>query len=139
MLSGPFVGSATVTLMHPGMGTPPIENVTWSGPPKAVARLSPGSSVTVEVSAPARGCGLRRSSRAARRGPGARRRSGGRAGDRRRDLDGDVPNTALQQYRRLAELVVPLRVVVVLGRVPEGLGELVDQAFGRRPLANRLA
>src|SRR5215469_16131091 len=86
-----------------------------------------------------RGCGLRRSSGAARRGPGARRRGGGRAGDRQRDLDGNVPDAALQQSSRLAELVVPFWVVLVLGRVPEGFGELVDEAFGGRPLANRLA
>src|SRR5215472_6411023 len=79
------------------------------------------------------------SSRAARRGPGARRRGLSRAGDRRRDLDRNVPDAALQQSGRLAELVVPFWVVLVLGRVSEGFGELVDETFGRRPLANRLA
>src|SRR5262249_18622201 len=54
----------------------------------------------------------------ARPGPrpagGAGRRGGSRAGDRRRDLDGNVPDAALQQSRRLAELVVPFRVVLVV-------------------------
>ncbi len=76
---------------------------------------------------------------------GVRRRPGGRGprgrgpGNGCHDLDGNVPNAVPQQSCRLAELIMPFRVVLVLGRVAERLDEPVDETFGRRPLANRPA
>ena len=62
MLFTPSEGSVTLTSVHPGIASPPIEKVTWSAPPPASARAiiywSPTSAVSVTGSSTVAGDGL---------------------------------------------------------------------------------